>query len=151
MTGTAGTNDYFEITGVQLETGSVATPFERRPYGTELQLCQRYCQKLAGDTAYTVVVQGSQSSTTSGVLTYNFCNPMRASPTATFGTIADFYARNYAIISNLVTFTLDTGVNSTKETASFLVTWGGAGAAAGDGIQIVSGANAPKVILSAEL
>ena len=35
----------FYITGVQLEVGSVATPFERRPYGTELSLCQRYFQK----------------------------------------------------------------------------------------------------------
>lgn len=33
------------VTGVQLETGSVATPFERRPYGMELQLCQRYYEK----------------------------------------------------------------------------------------------------------
>jgi hypothetical protein len=30
------------ITGVQLEAGSVATPFERRPYGTEFNLCERY-------------------------------------------------------------------------------------------------------------
>jgi hypothetical protein len=40
----------FYITGVQLEAGSVATPFERRPYGTELQLCCRYYQKSYNDS-----------------------------------------------------------------------------------------------------
>jgi hypothetical protein len=34
------------ITGVQLEEGSVPTPFEYRHYGTELQLCQRYYEQL---------------------------------------------------------------------------------------------------------
>jgi hypothetical protein len=41
-----GTNGAtFYITGVQLEKGSTATSFDYRPYGTELQLCQRYYQK----------------------------------------------------------------------------------------------------------
>lgn len=38
-------NATWQITGVQFEVGSVATPFERRPYGTELALCQRYFEK----------------------------------------------------------------------------------------------------------
>jgi hypothetical protein len=36
------TNRYLQYTGVQLEMGSVATPFEFRPFGTEMLLCQRY-------------------------------------------------------------------------------------------------------------
>jgi hypothetical protein len=45
-TGTASTNDYFEITGVQLEQSLQPTPFEQRPIGVELALCQRYFWKL---------------------------------------------------------------------------------------------------------
>jgi hypothetical protein len=42
---------------VQFEQGSVATPFERRPYGTELALCQRYYE-----AGYSVFYQGVTNS-----------------------------------------------------------------------------------------
>jgi hypothetical protein len=41
-------NATWQVTGVQLEVGSVATPFERRQYGQELMLCQRYTQVISG-------------------------------------------------------------------------------------------------------
>jgi hypothetical protein len=41
----SATNNYWQITGVQLEVGSVATPFEHRSFGEELALCQRYYYK----------------------------------------------------------------------------------------------------------
>jgi len=47
------TNATFQITGVQLEVGDTATPFEHRSYGDELQRCQRYYEEYisgwAGD------------------------------------------------------------------------------------------------------
>lgn len=36
----------YQVQEVQLEEGSVATPFENRPYGLELSLCQRYYEKI---------------------------------------------------------------------------------------------------------
>lgn len=42
---TDSTDNNFYLTGVQLELGSVATPFEFRPFGEELALCQRYFEK----------------------------------------------------------------------------------------------------------
>ncbi len=45
VVGTNGATWY--ITGVQLEVGSTATSFDYRPYGTELQLCQRYCPVIS--------------------------------------------------------------------------------------------------------
>jgi len=38
-------NNQFYLTGVQVEKGTIMTPFETRPFGTEVWLCQRYYEK----------------------------------------------------------------------------------------------------------
>ena len=95
------TNDAtFEITGVQLEVGSVATDFEHRSFGQELSLCQRYyCNFLNYDGQGT----NPESNLAFAVGTwynsgYIFCPirfpvPMRTAPTmeSSSGT-NDFYA-----------------------------------------------------------
>ena len=92
-----GTNGAtFYITGVQLEVGSVATPFERRLYGQELALCQRYYQQINGPSSNNAyMAAGTQAgSTTSWSAYFNFIATMRAAPTFTFSglSITDGYS-----------------------------------------------------------
>lgn len=83
-----GSNTVY-LTGVQLEKGSIATPFEFRPLSVELQLCQRYYQKSYDQAVApgTVTTAGSVSgiaSTSSYINWFVPLNPrMRSSPTAT--------------------------------------------------------------------
>ena len=60
----AATNNYWQITGVQLEAGSVATPFEFEDIGTTVAKCQRYYQRFTSVTTYGLFGIGSASSTT---------------------------------------------------------------------------------------
>lgn len=77
----------FYITGVQLEPGTVATPFERRSYGQELALCQRYYQVLGpSDTLTTGTTICVMPQADTGAVNENwgmteFKVSMRAGPT----------------------------------------------------------------------
>jgi|TARA_R100000081_G_scaffold13280_1_gene5292 hypothetical protein len=82
----ASTNNDWQITGVQLEVGSVATPFEHRSYGDELARCQRYYTKAYFRTRLAL------SNTTLAEFPIYFKQSMRANPdlsaTADLGTVS---------------------------------------------------------------
>ena len=86
-TGTAGTNDYVEITGVQLELGSSATPFSRAG-GTiqgELAACQRYYQRFTGSNIsgeYSGIYGLATSTTACTIPDFPFGGNMRINPTS---------------------------------------------------------------------
>jgi hypothetical protein len=73
-------NADFYITGVQLEAGTVASPFERRDYGRELMMCQRYCQVAGGGAS------GQWWSAASPEMGITFAVPFRSAPTYTMFT-----------------------------------------------------------------
>ena len=72
----ANTGATWYITGVQLEAGSTASPFEYRQYGTEFMLCQRYYQTIG---AISAIGSFYSSATVSG--SFLFPVVMRSAPT----------------------------------------------------------------------
>jgi len=85
-------NATWYVTGVQLEVGSVATPFERRPFGTELALCQRYYQKFRATAAGEIFSSGMMNATTTSRNFIPFLVQLRTNPTALeqSGTAGDY-------------------------------------------------------------
>ena len=77
------TSDYWQITGVQLEVGSKATPFEHESYGQTLQKCLRYYERMGG-TKYAHIGVGKQRTTSQTYFSTTFKVVKRAAPTVTF-------------------------------------------------------------------
>ena len=86
------TDNEWYITGVQLEVGSVATPFEHRSFGEEVLLCQRYYQEMGSFPIVIIGGNNCQGTVASRV-------PMRAAPTVSTdgntGRITDCNASDF--------------------------------------------------------
>jgi len=87
VVGTSGATFY--ITGVQLEAGSTASPFEYRQYGTELALCQRYFLMWANGSGN--VGLGGYYNSTYVTTSIAFPVTMRSGPTLTQTTGTNYY------------------------------------------------------------
>ena len=83
---TAGANDYFDITGVQLEIAPQATPFSRAggSIGGELALCQRYYWQSAGGAGVLLATGFATNSSTAGFMVPHPVT-MRSYPTPVAG------------------------------------------------------------------
>ena len=86
------TSNNFYLTGVQMEIGEQATPFEHRLFGDELARCQRYYQTAVpatGDVFGTRIIFGGHIVSGNNTFgTVSHIVPMRAAPTITFNNLA---------------------------------------------------------------
>ena len=102
------TNDAtFEITGVQLEVGSVATPFEHRRFADELASCQRYFYRVQGDSGDRVGIGGCAVNTTEARMNVTFPVTMRTIPTISGAGTAQFDALNDSADFNCSNMTIE--------------------------------------------
>jgi hypothetical protein len=96
-TGTAGTNDYFEVTGVQIDIGSVALPY--RAYAAtfqgELAACQRYYYLHASGSTQPIAMASSYSTTLS-IAMLQLPVTMRIAPTIAATTGTNYYGMDIA-------------------------------------------------------
>ena len=150
--GNAGATFY--ITGVQLEKGIVSTPFDFRPYTTELALCQRYCINYrAADAVAATSTFGTGETPTSTLVQLTMPLPveMRTTPSlTTTGT-----ASNYSIYSANVSTACSAvpSINATSNKLTAHMNWTVAsGLTAGRAAQCVANANNTAYLLfTAEL
>ena len=91
-----GANSFFSstdnelfLTGIQLEVGSQATPFEHRSFGEERQLCYRYYYQMKAATNFMKIGHGRAYDTSNTTATYPVPVPMRANPTGSVSANSD--------------------------------------------------------------
>ena len=142
-------NATWYITGVQLEIGTSATPFERRMYGQELALCQRYYYKWINDSATAVDISLFQAYATGSAFgkLIDFPVTMRATPT---GTSSGTFKPYSATASFLGAFSGTNVDGLTKQSAGTGAWTGSSGMTAGNATGINVSVNG-FIAVSAEL
>jgi len=105
----------FYATGIQIEKGTQATSFDYRPYGTELQLCQRYCQAINNSSsAYGTVGYAVAFSTNYGIINIPLVVSMRIPPNSlTLSSNSHFMLTNYNTSVAWSSFTLSSSNTTT--------------------------------------
>ena len=83
----SSTSNRFQITGVQLEVGSVATDFEHRSFDQEVALCQRYCYVNTLNNGDNTGIHGHCFNSTTMRAMLTFPVPMRDEPTYTGNSV----------------------------------------------------------------
>ena len=135
------------ITGVQLEVGSVATPFEHRSYGEELALCQRYYYMHVQGNGETITFAANYYSSSTFEAHIPFPVTMRTDPSLDIVAGTDYY-RIYRLSGNESTNTFLNG-GSHPNIGYIYIT--GASSTAGTGAHVTTNNASSYIAWDAEL
>jgi hypothetical protein len=96
----SATNNYWQVTGVQLEVGDVATPFEFKSVEDELLECQRYYFRISGGSNYNYMAYAMGAASVGGYGSISLPVSMRAAPSSVdFSTLGLFAVSLVAAIT----------------------------------------------------
>ena len=141
----ANTGNTWQITGVQLEVGDTATPFEHRSYGDELAKCQRYFQVLGNNQSNGAIASGYHHSSSEFRGQMSFLQRMRVPPTGSTSTVSGFILQDTG--GNFTSTSIIVVVNHTE---ALLRATGHQARTAGQGANLLSGTGT-AIYLDAEL
>ena len=149
------TDRTFFITGLQMEVGSVATPFEHRSFGEELHLCKRYYQKLVELNNSAYIMGGGYQNNTQFQGVIRFHPPMRDEPSLISATTSsNNTASAYAVDTNDTTDFIDTiAMHEPEPEAALIYTTGNTSGTKGQSgqLRIATASNVPETAVSSEL
>jgi len=145
----AATNNYWQITGVQLEVGAVATPFEFKPFDAELRDCYRYFQKVAGTEVNDIFAVGFVDPFPAPFYYFKYPSTSRTdAPTIGFTAASTFKDSNQA---GTATCTAITFFNSNNHTARLQTNHSGAPNTANQAVFLLAATTDAAITIQDEL
>jgi hypothetical protein len=130
VNGASSTSNYFQFTGVQLEQNYQPTPFEQRPIGVELGLCQRYYYRRGGGVGGVVsdiYLSGYQPASTNIIFSHFHPVEMRATPSlaqkvgvwAVINTASQPIIGQPSIYGYYIYITVNSGITNANQSAAY--------------------------------
>jgi hypothetical protein len=108
------TSNTWQITGVQLEVGDTATPFEHRSYSDEIQRCHRYYYKIGGVSGKRPVICNAMAYSTGELYgVFRLPVPMRTLPSGSYDGLPRGYKPGTA--QRLTAFVINSIESSVQE------------------------------------
>lgn len=133
----SATNNYWQVTGVQLEAGAVATPFEFEDIGVTLVKCQRYYQRISPALAYgSFGGFGAAGSSTGADFDFVLPVQMRVTPTAIDVSAQTHFAGSTSNVTYGATSIAIQGATANKSVMS--ITLGGMTVTAGTSMRMLA-------------